>query len=83
MKRKGTLFIFSAPSGAGKDTVLAEVLKQNDNLKLSISNITRGMRQGEVEGEKYNFISKEKFEQMGQDPHDCPHGHRHDDLHGL
>ena len=64
MKRKGTLFIFSAPSGAGKDTVLAEVLKQNDNLKLSISNITRGMRQGEVEGEKYNFISKEKFEQM-------------------
>lgn len=64
MKRKGTLFIFSAPSGAGKDTVLAEVLKQNDNLKLSISTITRGMRQGEVEGEKYNFISKEKFEQM-------------------
>ncbi len=64
MKEKGTLFIFSAPSGAGKDTVLAEVLKQNDNLKLSISTITRDMRQGEVEGEKYNFISKEKFEEM-------------------
>lgn len=64
MKSKGTLFIFSAPSGAGKDTVLAEVLKQNDNLKLSISTITREMREGEVEGEKYNFISKEEFEKM-------------------
>lgn len=63
---KGTLFIFSAPSGAGKDTVLKILLQKHNNIKLSISSITRPMREGEVEGEKYNFISREAFEKMLQ-----------------
>ncbi|MGN0173227.1 MAG: guanylate kinase [Acutalibacteraceae bacterium] len=64
MKLKGNLFIFSGPSGIGKDTVLKEVLKSSDDIKLSISTITRDMREGEVEGEKYHFITREEFEEM-------------------
>lgn len=61
---KGSLFIISGPSGSGKDTVLKEVLKLVDNVEFSISSITRGMRPGEIEGEKYNFVSRERFEEM-------------------
>ncbi|MBQ2675856.1 MAG: guanylate kinase [Clostridia bacterium] len=61
---KGQLYIFSGPSGSGKDTVLKQLLSGREDVKLSISSITRPMRVGEVEGEKYNFISREKFEQM-------------------
>ena len=61
---KGNLFIFSGPSGIGKDTVLNELLKAHENIRLSISSITRNMREGEVEGEKYHFISREQFEKM-------------------
>ncbi len=61
---KGRLFIISGPSGSGKDTVLSEVFKLIPDIAFSISSITRDMRAGEVEGEKYNFISREKFENM-------------------
>lgn len=61
---KGRLFIISGPSGSGKDTVLGEVLKTYPDLKFSISSITRPMREGEKEGEKYHFISREEFEDM-------------------
>lgn len=61
---KGKLFIFSGPSGSGKDTILQGALKQHPEIKLSISSITRPMREGEVEGEKYHFISREEFEDL-------------------
>ncbi len=64
MKQRGNLFIFSGPSGIGKDTVLKEVLNSSDDIKLSISSVTRDMRVGEVEGEKYHFISREEFEEL-------------------
>ena len=53
--KKGNLYIFSGPSGIGKDTVLKEVLKRDENVVLSISSVTRDMREGEKQGEKYNF----------------------------
>ena len=60
---KGKLIIFSGPSGSGKDTLLAKVFERHPEIKLSISSITRPMRVGEVEGEKYHFISREEFEE--------------------
>lgn len=61
---KGGIFIISGPSGSGKDTLLVELFKKRPDIKFSISSITRPMRVGEVEGEKYNFITREKFEEM-------------------
>ena len=58
---KGKLIIFSGPSGSGKDTLLANLFERHPEIKLSISSITRPMRVGEVEGEKYHFISREEF----------------------
>lgn len=58
---KGGVFIISGPSGSGKDTVLAELFRNRPDLLFSISSVTRPMRSGEREGEKYNFIPKEKF----------------------
>lgn len=59
---KGSVLIISGPSGSGKDTILKKVFERMPELKFSISTITRNMRPGEVEGEKYNFISREEFE---------------------
>ncbi len=61
---KGRVFIISGPSGSGKDTVLKKIFECCPNIAFSISSITRSMRPGEVEGEKYNFISRERFEEM-------------------
>lgn len=61
---KGLVFIVSGPSGSGKDTLLCELFKKRPEIKFSISSTTRNMREGEKQGEKYNFISREKFEEM-------------------
>ncbi len=61
---KGGVFIISGPSGSGKDALLTELFKKCPQIKFSISSVTRNMREGEKEGEKYNFISREKFESM-------------------
>ena len=61
---KGGVFIISGPSGSGKDTVMTKLFKKMPELLFSISSITRAMRVGEREGEKYNFITRERFEDM-------------------
>lgn len=61
---KGALIILAGPSGSGKDTVMKELFKLVPDLKFSISSITRDMREGEVNGEKYNFISRDEFESL-------------------
>lgn len=60
---KGQLFIVSGPSGSGKDTVLEKLFARHPEIELSISWVTRGMRDGEVEGKKYHFISVPEFKE--------------------
>lgn len=61
-KDKGLLVVLSAPAGCGKDTVLAEVKKVDENVKQSISMTTRFPREGEKDGVDYYFTSQEDFE---------------------
>ncbi len=60
---KGLLFVVSGPSGCGKGTLLAEILK-NDNIFYSVSATTRSPRPGETDGINYYFLTKEKFEEL-------------------
>ena len=60
----GNFFIVCAPSGAGKTSLVAELLKADPRIKLSVSYTTRKPRPGEVDGRDYHFVSQSKFEQM-------------------
>ena len=64
MDRKGILLVVSGFSGAGKGTIMKELLKRYDNYALSISATTRGPREGEQDGREYFFKTKEEFENM-------------------
>ncbi len=61
MEKKGTLFVISAPSGAGKTTLIGQVLKQFPQLSYSISHTTRAPRKGEIHGRDYFFIDEQEF----------------------
>lgn len=61
---QGTLFVISAPSGAGKTSLVSEMLRQDSALGVSISHTTRPMRDGEQDGVNYHFVSRETFEAM-------------------
>ena len=61
---KGVLVLFSGPSGVGKDTVLEIVLAKDTSLQKSISLTTRGIRENEIDGKDYYFISVPEFEKM-------------------
>lgn len=60
-REKGNLIVISGPSGAGKDTIVNEVLKRNHNIWVSISMTSRTMRRGEEEGRDYFFITDTEF----------------------
>ena len=61
LKESGNLIIFSGPSGSGKDTVLAEMLKKDKKLRISVSFTTRTPREDEIDGIHYHFITHEDF----------------------
>lgn len=65
--KKGTLYIVSAPSGAGKSSLIASILKRfnlDDSLRLSVSHTTRQPRPGEVDHVSYHFVTNEEFEAL-------------------
>ena len=62
--KHGKLVILSAPSGAGKTSVCKKLLKKNKDWKFSVSVTTRERREHEVEGVDYEFVSKEKFNEL-------------------
>jgi len=61
---KGHLFVISAPSGAGKTSLVKAIMQQATQLQTSVSYTTRPMREGEVDGKDYHFIEKETFIKM-------------------
>ncbi|MCA9773845.1 MAG: guanylate kinase [Myxococcales bacterium] len=63
-KRRGRLFVVSAPSGAGKTSLIDEVLKRMPRLALSISHTTRKRRAHEVDGREYFFIDEPEFRRL-------------------
>ena len=63
-KGRGLLFVVSAPSGAGKTTLVERLVEQTPNLKMSRSYTSRATRQGETDGMDYNFVTRERFEAM-------------------
>ena len=63
----GSLAIISGPSGVGKSTVIAEVMRQKPDLYFSVSFTTRKPREGEVDGVNYHFVDTAEFERMIRD----------------
>lgn len=61
---RGRLFIVSAPSGAGKTTLVERLVEQMPGLKMSRSYTSRTARPGETDGVDYNFVSRARFEEM-------------------
>lgn len=64
MSSKGILTVISGFSGAGKGSVIQELLRKYDGYKLSISATTRSPRPGEAHGKEYFFLTREEFESM-------------------
>jgi guanylate kinase len=64
---KGTLYIISAPSGAGKTSLVHALLTAQPNAVVSVSHTTRRMREGEVDGRDYHFVDEPVFRQMVDD----------------
>lgn len=57
----GTLYIVSAPSGAGKTSLVKALLDSSEQIRVSVSHTTRSMRPGEVDGVNYHFVARDEF----------------------
>jgi guanylate kinase len=79
----GSLFIVSAPSGAGKSSLVKALLTEVDGIGLSISNTTRKPRPGEVDGKDYHFISEQEFEAIREHDGFLEWAHVHGNYYGT
>ena len=79
----GTLYIVSAPSGAGKTSLVKALLDSTCNLRVSVSHTTRAMRPGEVDGVNYNFVSREQFLAMLEEDAFLEHAEVFGNLYGT
>jgi len=81
--RQGLLFIISAPSGAGKTTLVRRLLDSLDGISVSISHTTRPQRRGETDGADYFFIDDEEFRKMLEDNRFLEHARVFDHCYGT
>lgn len=63
-KLKGSIFVISAPSGAGKTTICNRIIRRDPSIRQSVSFTTREPRKGETDGKDYTFIGKKAFLRM-------------------
>ena len=80
---KNILLILSSPSGAGKTTITKKIQQKYQSFKISVSHTTRKPRSNEVDGVDYNFISKEKFEQLIREEKFYEHANIFDNYYGT
>jgi guanylate kinase len=83
MSNRGTLYTISAPSGAGKTSLVAALVKSNPEVCVSISHTTRPMRPGEQEGVNYHFIDRAIFERMLDEDAFLEHAQVFDNFYGT
>ena len=83
MLQTGILFIVSAPSGAGKTSLLRELVPADERLVVSVSHATRAMRPGERDGQHYHFVSAERFEQLVEEGAFLEHARVFDNYYGT
>jgi len=79
----GKLYIISAPSGAGKTSLVKQLIAEMENLIVSVSHTTRPMRDGEVHGRDYFFVSVEKFKAMIEQQAFLEHAQVFDNFYGT
>ena len=77
------LFIVSAPSGAGKSSLLRELLQRDTGLNLSVSHTTRAMRPGEEDGVHYHFVDLAAFERLVEEGAFIEHARVFDNYYGT
>lgn len=80
---RGQLYVISAPSGAGKTSLVAALLRQEPKVRVSVSHTTRAARPGEQDGTHYHFISKSEFEQRIQEGDFLEHAQVFDNFYGT
>jgi guanylate kinase len=80
---KGPLFIISAPSGAGKTSLVKELIGSVENLSVSISHTTRRQRAGEQDGQDYFFVRTDEFKAMQQNHAFLEYAQVFDNLYGT
>ena len=83
MLTRGSLFVVSAPSGAGKTSLVAALLESRPDIVVSVSHTTRKPRQGEIDGQHYHFASAESFLGMVQDGAFLEHARVFDHYYGT
>ena len=79
----GTLFTVSAPSGAGKTSLVKALVDAETNLQVSVSHTTRAMRPGEVDGENYHFCTRGDFAAMLDQGEFLEHANVYGNLYGT
>jgi guanylate kinase len=80
---QGVLYIVSAPSGAGKTSLVKALLKADPAIRLSVSYTTRAPRPGETDGRDYHFVSRERFEIMLAEGEFLEHAEVYDNFYGT
>jgi guanylate kinase len=79
----GTLYVFSAPSGAGKTSLVKALLAQTNDIGVSVSHTTRDPREGEVNGKDYNFVSQDEFKSLIEQNAFLEHAQVFDNFYGT
>lgn len=83
IKRRGLMYVMSSPSGAGKTTITRALLKNNEDVTISISCTTRQRRAGEVHKQDYIFLSVDEFREMVDNREMLEHAKVFDNYYGT